>query len=123
MWNPFGPILERLDRIERKLDRIRGTQHLELEMARNERELTEELVGRVAGLTDVALAVETTLDGLRQQIADAAGSDVSPQLQQALDSIDAFKGRIAAAVVKGTPADPAPSDPLPEPEPPAQPAG
>jgi nicotinate-nucleotide pyrophosphorylase len=87
-------------RILQGLDSVKRVQQVEIEMAKNEKELTEELIGELEGTTDAIVAVEQAVDGLLNIIQSQ--SDVSPGVQAAIDKVKEQRSRIAAAALKGT---------------------
>jgi hypothetical protein len=94
---------------------IERDQELEIRMAGQEAQKMEELAQTLASISNEVQSVETVIDSLVAAVQNAG--DVSPQIQAALDTALAYKARLAAAALKGTPSDPNPEEPLPPVEP------
>lgn len=94
-------------RIERAIERltalaVRSTLSEEIIMT-----IGEELLDQVAGITDATTAVEAAVNGLLDRIADSTDD---PAVVQAIGDLRGLTSRLTAAALKGTIADPEPSD-------------
>jgi len=65
-----------------------------------------DLVAKVSELTTVEQSAEALLDGLSQQLKDAVAANDPAAIQGVIDSLDAGKSQLAAAVTRNTPAAP-----------------
>lgn len=79
------------------------------------------LKAAVEALDNVGASVAAAVDKLVEQIREAADNGASEEDLNALaDQLEGDKAEITAAILRGTPAEPAP-EPAPEPEPEADP--
>ncbi len=103
----LGP---KLDTLSAKLDGILALlQDLKQQGVLMSAEL-DRLTADVTSTGDVVTSVEQAIAGLVQQVKDLASQGGTPAQFTALaDQIDAFKARLAAAVVAGTPVAPTPA--------------
>jgi len=95
---------EDMTRVLKLLNQIKRVQEELKIMATNEQAKVEELIAELESTTEAVTAVEQAIDGLLTVVENA--SDVSPEVQSAIDKVRAVKSRIAAAALKGTTGEP-----------------
>lgn len=93
-------------RIIRGLDTIQRVQRLEVAMANREAEVIANIEAELASNTETVSSVEALIDRL---VAAAEEADDSEALDRVLAAIKEQKARLAAAALKGTPAEPTPT--------------
>jgi division protein CdvB (Snf7/Vps24/ESCRT-III family) len=89
--------------VDKKLDSIINLLNVLVERNKIMGVELDRLIATVTDEDNIILAIESTVNGLVQQIKDLAASGGSPAAFTALaNQIDAQKARLAAAVVAGT---------------------
>lgn len=98
--------LQALRRIEQKIDILLDAQGVEFIMEAMQMADLSALQSEVQQNGDVVQSAITLLQGLSQQLSDAAASNDPAAVQAIVDQLDTQTQQLADAVAANTPADP-----------------
>lgn len=91
------------ERIIRRLNDVSRSQRTLIDMSSREQDLSQELLANLESTTSEVEALSTVIDNLVTAVGNS--SDVSPEVQAALDKVASLKARIIALALKGTPSE------------------